>query len=383
MSLKVEKSDIAAWFDLLVADQAVIDRVKKLTADEAATEKKNAEGEYAFPGALKERFPSLNLYDGDTVGVGEGGRASGSDEQWACVCSLAVMTTCLRAHYASESGEGDTVAKAQAMLTQYQTSDSQLFGETHDARPLKEAEVVEWGKALSDHANSPEKMGASYLTMVIHDLTKVKAIVAPLAEKYPTLNDEALTAKFIEAVCAQEVTQWQLFELTDIKTCELAMRNAIMDGFKTGFNASQVMQGESTSVRAQAIIKPATWIPRTFLRECLWLQVDGHKVAQFLNAHPDALWFMDHYLLDTAGILGKKHAYIGSVIVDGNTFVPYNAYINCLVCGDPAGAGSEVPSNADVSHKAYHKYRMAMVEANIEVSTHAHPRTLISTDASE
>eukprot|EP01046_Picozoa_sp_COSAG06_P042964 COSAG06_NODE_5557_length_3404_cov_1.466566_1_plen_551_part_00 len=344
-SLKVEEQDIVGWFDLLVADQAVIDRVtdKKQSPDDMANAKRKAETEYQFPGALKTRFPSLNLYDGDTVGVGEGGRASGSDEQWACVCSLAVMTTCLRAYIASKPESSDTaiVKKATAMLTQYQTRGSKLFGVSHPANPLTEENVVAWGAALNRHADDPEKMGASYLTMVIHDLTKVKSIVAPLAERYPTLNDEALTAKFIEAVCDQEVKEWEGKGLSDIKTCNEKMRLAIQAGFKTGFNASQVMQGESTSV-------------------------DGHKVANFLKQHPDALWFMAHYLLDTAGILGKKHAFIGSVIVDGNTFVPYNAYINCLVSGKPLAedATREVPDNADTSHKEYHTYRMDMVQAN-------------------
>jgi len=339
--LEVEDKDIRAWFELLEADQAVIDRVN--SADLSEEEKKREKGAavYQFPVAIKERFPSLHLYDGDTVGVGEGGRASGSDEQWACVCSLAVMTTCLRAHIANQDGDQDTIKKATEMLTQYQrTRGSTLFGVTHDPAPLTEDNVVQWGATLSQHASSPAMMGASYLTMVIHDLTKVKAIVAPLAEKYPTLNDEALTAQFIEAVCKEEVTEWNQRDLLDIKSCDATMREAIQAGFMTGFNASQVMQGESTSV-------------------------DGHRVADFLKQYPTALWFMDHYLLDTAGILGKKHAFIGSVIVNRDTFVPYNAYINCLVGGSPEGmAGAPVPDDADKSHRAYHDFRLAMVGAD-------------------
>jgi len=300
--------------------------------------KKAAEKEYKFPSALKERFPSLNLYDGDTVGVGEGNRATGAAEQWACVCSLAVMTTCLCAKYASEKGDGETVKKAQGMLVQYQKRGSKLFGVHHDARPLTEEEVVEWGSGLISHADTPEKMGASYLTMVIHDLTKGKSIVAPLAEKYPQLNDEALTAKFIDGVIAGEAVlpgSYRGPELTDIKTCDEAMRNAIKAGFLTGFNASQVMQGESTAV-------------------------DGLKVSRFLKDHPDALWFMDHYLLDTAGILGKPHAFIGSIIVDGNTFKPYNAYINCLVSGTPQGGrpAGDMSTSCQQANSAYHEYRL-------------------------
>lgn len=339
--LKVEDEDIRAWFELLEADQEVIDRVtsKDLSEEEAKREKGAAV--YQFPVALKERFPSLNLYDGDTVGVGEGGRASGSDEQWACVCSLAVMTTCLRAHLAKQDGDQATISKATALLTQYQRKrGSTLFGVVHDPAPLTEENVVQWGAILSQHASSPTMMGASYLTMVIHDLTKVKAIVAPLAEKYPTYRDEALTAQFIDAVWKEEVAEWNQRDLLDIKNCDAKMREAIQAGFMTGFNASQVMQGESTSV-------------------------DGHRVADFLKQHPDALWFMDHYLLDTAGILGKKDAFIGSVIVNQDTFVPYNAYINCLVSGSSEGAdGAPVPDDADKSHSAYHDFRLTLVGAD-------------------
>lgn len=343
-TLKVEDKDICTWFDLLRADQELIDRVndKKLPEEEAKKLKKEAV--YEFPIALKERFPSLNLYDGDTVGVGEGGRATGSDEQWACVCSLAVMTTCLRAYIAHEAGDAEVVTKATDMLTQYQKArGSMLFGVAHPPAPLSEDNVVQWGESLRKHASTPEMMGASYLTMVIHDLTKVKSIVAPLAEKYPQYNDEALTAQFIDAVCDSDIKEWNKHMLTDIKNCDKDMRRAIQEGFQTGFNASQVMQGESTSV-------------------------DGHKVAMFLKKHPTALWFMDHYLLDTAGILGKKHAFIGSVIVNRDTFEPYNAYINCLVSGDPGGGdpsrGVAVPENADTSHRAYHEYRMQKVGAD-------------------
>ena len=326
--------------ELLKQDQDVIDRVNQFPKDDPglSDKKKAAEKEYKFPSALKERFPSLNLYDGDTVGVGEGNRATGAAEQWACVCSLAVMTTCLCAKYASEKGDGETVKKAQGMLVQYQKRGSKLFGVHHDARPLTEDEVVEWGSGLISHADTPEKMGASYLTMVIHDLTKVKSIVAPLAEKYPQLNDEALTAKFIDGVIAGEAVlpgSYRGPELTDIKTCDEAMRNAIKAGFLTGFNASQVMQGESTAV-------------------------DGLKVSRFLKDHPDALWFMDHYLLDTAGILGKPHAFIGSIIVDGNTFKPYNAYINCLVSGTPQGGrpAGDMSTSCQQANSAYHEYRL-------------------------
>jgi hypothetical protein len=338
--LKVEDADITAWFDLLKTDQATIDKVNDKSLPEEQQKKEKKDAEYLFPGALKARFPSLNLYDGDTVGVGEGGRATGSDEQWACVCSLAVMTTCLRAHIASEAGDGATVTKATDMLTQYQRSrGSKLFGFDHPPAPLSEENVVQWGASLKRHAPNAQMMGASYLTMVIHDLTKVKSIVAPLAEKYPQLNDEALTAQFIEAVVGSEVKEWERHGLTDIKSCDPKMREAIQAGFKTGFNASQVMQGESTSV-------------------------DGFKVADFLKKHPDALWFMDHYLLDTAGILGKKHAFIGSVIVNRDTFEPYNAYINCLVSGKADGSAEGVPDNAHLSHSAYHVYRMDIVDAN-------------------
>lgn len=330
--LKVDDDDIRTWFELLTQDQDTIDKV-----NDKSLEKKDAT--YVFPGALKERFPSLLLYDGDTKGVGEGGRQSGSDEQWACVCSLAVMTTCLRAHIAKEEGDDATVTKAADMLTQYQKGKgSTLFGFQHEAAPLTEENVVQWGASLKKHAPTPEMMGASYLTMVIHDLTKVKSIVAPLEEKYPHWNDEQLTARFIDAVMEKEVREWDDKNLTDIQTCEEPLREAIKKGFETGFNASQVMQGESTAV-------------------------DGIKMAKFLNDHPTALWFMDHYLLDTAGILGKKHAFIGSVIVNRDTFEPYNAYINCLVSGTPDGSTEGVPENAYESHSAYHVFRLNKVGA--------------------
>eukprot|EP01050_Picozoa_sp_SAG11_P030638 SAG11_NODE_9152_length_938_cov_1.011919_1_plen_87_part_00 len=64
--------------------------------------------------------------------------------------------------------------------------------------------------------------------------------------------------------------------LTDILSCQPGFRAAMCAGFSTGFNASQVMQGESTAV-------------------------DALRVASFLGDHPDAAWFMDHYMLDTAG----------------------------------------------------------------------------------
>ena len=80
-TLKVEDADICAWFELLRGDQDVIDRVTNKQLPEEEAKKLKKEAVYEFPIALKERFPSLNLYDGDTVGVGEGGRATGSDEQ--------------------------------------------------------------------------------------------------------------------------------------------------------------------------------------------------------------------------------------------------------------------------------------------------------------
>jgi len=88
--------------------------------------------------------------------------------------------------------------------------------------------------------------------------------------------------------------------------------------------------------------------------------VDGLKVSRFLKDHPDALWFMDHYLLDTAGILGKPHAFIGSIIVDGNTFKPYNAYINCLVSGTPQGGrpAGDMSTSCQQANSAYHEYRL-------------------------
>ena len=64
--------------------------------------------------------------------------------------------------------------------------------------------------------------------------------------------------------------------------------------------------------------------------------MDGLKIGQFLAAHPDAGWFLDHFMLDTAGILGKPHKFTGTLIVDGHTFVPYSGYIDRLV----AAAGS-------------------------------------------
>ena len=322
------------------AGPRTIDKVNNKSLPEEQQKKEKRDAEYEFPQALKERFPSLRLYEGDTVGVGEGGRATGSDEQWACVCSLAVMTTCLRAHIAAEGDDGATVTTAAKMLTQYQTRGSTLFGFEHAPAPLTEENVVQWGASLKSHARTPQMMGASYLTMVIHDLTKVKSIVAPLEEKYPHYRDEQLTAKFIDAVISGEVTEWKSQDLTDIQSCDPTMRGHIKEGFATGFNASQVMQGESTSV-------------------------DGFLMAEFLKKSPDALWFMDHYLLDTAGILGKKHAFIGSVIVNRDTFEPYNAYINCLVSGkaDGGGTGERVPDNAHTSHSAYHTYRLEKVGA--------------------
>jgi len=70
------------------------------------------------------------------------------------------------------------------------------------------------------------------------------------------------------------------------------------------------------------------------------------------------LWFMDHYMLDAAGILGKQHKFIGTIIVDGYTFEPYSAYVKHLIDGreDDAACSRE--------HERYHETRMKMVESD-------------------
>jgi hypothetical protein len=66
-SLIVTREDIGDWFELLCNDQKIIDEVKAGTTD-----RDEALQKYQFPVAIEQRFPSLLLYTGETVGVGEG-----------------------------------------------------------------------------------------------------------------------------------------------------------------------------------------------------------------------------------------------------------------------------------------------------------------------
>jgi hypothetical protein len=84
-TLCVVEADIVKWFELIDHDQAVIEEVAG-GGDPPALES------YLFPAAMIERFPSLRLYAGETMGVGEGGRATGAAEMYACICSLSIMT---------------------------------------------------------------------------------------------------------------------------------------------------------------------------------------------------------------------------------------------------------------------------------------------------
>jgi hypothetical protein len=333
MTLQIENEDITRLFEALDRDQVLIDEVReKVAASGDAVELQVFQAEtllkYEFPAMIRDKFPSLELYKGDTTGVGEGNRATGSEEQWACICSLAVQTTAISASIANGERKEETVQRATAMLTQYQKRGNTLFGFQNPAKPLNRDHVVKWGDGIRNNAPDPESMGASYLTMVIHDLTKVKAIVGPLAEKHRDLNEEMLTAKFVESVAEGS---WPGHErLTDIKNCKKDLRDAIVAGFKTGFNASQVQQGESTAVH-------------------------GIQIAAFLSKNPNALWFMDHFMLDTAGILGKPHKFTGTLIVDGYTFEPYTGYINRLL--DARGD----PQSCRDAHMDYHLFRLKMV----------------------
>lgn len=331
----VTREDIGRWYDLLVHDQGVIDEVdakrKELKDEKEKLDQfeNEANDRYQFPSAIREKFPSLLLYEGETVGVGEGNRASGSAEQWACLCSLAVQTTVLRAFHAFSDGHHETVDQAKTMLTQYQSRGNTLFGNANPVNALSRDHVITWGRTLQEHADSPEMMFASYLTMVIHDLTKVKSIVKPLAEQFRELNEEALTAKFVESVHLDVDGKYERY--TDIKTCDPELRESMKKGFLTGFNASQVMQGESTAVH-------------------------GLRIAKFLR-ETGALWFMDHYMLDAAGILGKQHKFIGTLIVDGYTFEPYSAYIRRLI------EGRNTDEECETQHKSYHGDRLDMCES--------------------
>jgi hypothetical protein len=214
-----------------------------------------------------------------------------------------VLDSVLRAYYASEKGEDAVIARATAIITQYQRRGNTLFGASNPAFPLAEENVATWGRQLVSHAPSSEAMAASYLTMVIHDLAKIKSIVSTLKAKYAlTLQgtcNEWITAKLVEDVVAAGGSFGGVVGLQDIMGCDPVMRNAICSGFATGFSAAQLVQGESTVV-------------------------DGLKVGQFLEANPAAGWYMDHFMLDTAGILGKPHKFTGTIIVDGHTFVPFS-----------------------------------------------------------
>lgn len=84
-TLCVVEADIVKWFELIDHDQAVIEEVAG-GGDPPALES------YLFPAAMIERFPSLRLYAGETMGVGEGGRATGAAEMYACICSLSIIT---------------------------------------------------------------------------------------------------------------------------------------------------------------------------------------------------------------------------------------------------------------------------------------------------
>ena len=326
-ALTVSRADVAAWFELILADQAVIESLGNVR--EATAEAKDAAlPKYRFPAAIEAKFPSLQLYAGTTVGVGEGGRGSGSAEKWACICSLAIQTLVVNSFHASQEGNADAVEAAVKVATQYQKFGPKIFGVPNPPRPLSSDDVIAWGRSCCERAPTPETMGASYLTMVIHDLTKMKSLKEPLAAKHPDLNEESLTAKFVEEVVNGE---WPgSAELVDILGCDAGMRSAMMAGFMTGFNASQVMQGESTAV-------------------------DLLRMTQFLNEHPGSDWFVDHYMLDTAGILGKPHAFTGTIIVEGYTFELYSRFIDDLVKGKAS------PVACVKEYQEYHNFRVGLV----------------------
>jgi hypothetical protein len=295
-----------------------------------------AERTFEFPRAMIGRFPSLALYDGDTVDNGGGGRPSGQPELYACLCSLAVMTSALRAFFGSLAEPG-VAARATAMVTQAQArGPAPMFGVKAPARPLSEADLVGWGGAIRQRAPTVRRrlrgflrfsgrsasqdvaLAASFYTLVAHDLMKSCALVGPL-RALPGLVGEALTGSWLECFAAPpedaegppfDGTRWPEFgqqqRLLVHDYCRLppAYQQLIASGFKTGFNLAQAVQGEAAPVAAEAIV--------AFLRQ-------HGRAAHF---------FLDHYLLGTAGVLGAstlgamgfKQGFVTSIVMDGHTY---------------------------------------------------------------
>eukprot|EP01052_Picozoa_sp_SAG31_P025208 SAG31_NODE_2197_length_6216_cov_4.189962_3_plen_234_part_00 len=167
--LTVSPNETAEWFQSLQADHAVIEAMgfplPFVKPDAAALEV--ALAKLRFPAAMVAKFPSLSLYSGETGGVGEGGRSGGAAEWWAVICAMAVMTSVMHCYLASEAGDEAAANAATKMLTVYQKRGPTLFSVTNPVRPVSVADCIRWGKSCVEHAPTPEKMGASYLTLVL------------------------------------------------------------------------------------------------------------------------------------------------------------------------------------------------------------------------
>ena len=319
--LEVSERDVEAWFDLIVADEARLDALGHpppadgeggAQAVLAWREKALvARRQFTFPLAMQARFPALRLYTGDVVGVGGGGRASGDDESWAVTCSLAVMTAALRAHAAATAGEqpgadGGAGRLAVGVVSRAQTRGPTLFGDNLAAMPLSLLQLERWGADLRSHAPTAGALAASYLAVVLHDLEKLDRIITPTKSMHPSVPDESLLG-------------WWLASKDGGKAAGLTKlsahyRTLLIEGFKAGFNAAQAVQGEAAAAAAVPIAR--------FLRK-------------YGSGSRGGALFLDHYMLDTAGVLGAptlshcgfKQGFVTSMVMDGYTFPAFARFI--------------------------------------------------------
>lgn len=282
--LRISAADVRQWADLIVRDAE--DGLRKVPMAQAR-----------FPQAMLARFDTLRIMQGSTEP--SEGRCCAADEQRAVVSSLATMTLLLAAAAADDEQDGAALRRFAALIRGEAPEEPRcaaMLGASVPPAPLADSTVVEWGRRLGRRADTDERRAASYLTLVLHDLHKCS-----IASQHRAASDGATVAAIMAAAVADERPAGLAVPLHDVRTCRADLRDAMRRCFETDFELAQLVQGEATAAEAAPL-------------------------AALLRDRGDCAWFVDHYALDAAGVQAKSDGYIGTKVIDQNS---YDAFTSC------------------------------------------------------
>lgn len=241
--------------------------------------------------------PILDIYSGDMCKVvGEGRTGTGTDERMTIVRSMAQVVLASCAFLYNEKGNVDRCNSFVTALAENQHVFQSLCGVKIPPQPLTTEQAVNLGRryvrGTADGENTDAVRAAKWLTLAIHDVAKLKSVIAR-AEKAAgrALTDAEITAGAIEELVQQghaalqqaqemhaghadaEQQRRELFasQKYPVYFLDPDLLAGMQLGFASGFELAQFVQGEAPLSAIQGV----GGVP---------------------------LWFFDHYIADTAGI---------------------------------------------------------------------------------